>query len=242
MKNKKIRLDKLISQNNLLPEKLILPYIMEGSIFVGGQKAMSRAQLVDEDIAIEIINTTKKYVGRGGFKLEAALDTFKVNIENKICVDFGACTGGFTDVLLQKGAKKVYSVETGKHLLADKLRNNEKVINMEDTSIFNIQGFSESIDLSVIDLSFIPLSHALTHIKEITQNAPIIALLKPHYEAQDESLLRKGIVKDAETRNLIIEKFQLWLSENGFQTHGYIESPIKGGGGNTEFLFYLICI
>ena len=239
-KIKKIRLDDFLVFQDILKKELILPYVIEGNIYINDQKATSVAQLVDMSVRITIKDTTKKYVGRGSLKLEEALNKFKVDVSDFVCVDFGASTGGFTDVLLQQGSKKVYAVETGRNVLDHKLRMNSKVVNLEGVSLFKLDIFKEKIDLSVVDLSFIPLSHSLKHISYITNNAPIIALLKPHYEAQDESLLRKGVVKDSITLKSILNNFKNWLFLNNFRLLEIIESPIKGGGGNIEYLVHII--
>jgi len=242
VKRKKIRLDEKIRTEGLIEEKMIIPMVMAGEVWADGQRAISPSQPVYIDCSIEIRGLNgKKYVGRGGLKLEAALEQFEITPTDYVCIDFGACTGGFTDVLLQKGAKKVYALETGKGILADKLRNDPRVINLEGMNLYKFeQNYTEIIDekinLCVVDLSFIPLTHALDKISVISNNAPIIALLKQHYEAQDESLLSRGVVKDDETRNMIVENFKNWLEQNNYSLTGFIESPIHGGGGNIEYL------
>lgn len=243
---KKIRLDEKLREMGMNEEK-ILPMVMAGEIWVGTQKASSRAQMIDPDVEVIVRSNTPKYVSRGGFKLEAAIDKFGVNVEGKICADFGSSTGGFVDVLLQNGARKVYAIETGKNLLDMKIKNNPKVISMEDESLFHYEisdmpwtKNEEKIDLVTIDLSFIPLSHALNQIRDLTLCHEIIALIKPHYEAQDESLLRKGVVKDNETREIILSNLKTWLLENNFTIKEIIESPIHGGGGNVEYLAWII--
>lgn len=244
MKLKKIRLDKLILEQNLIEEKLILPMVMAGEIFINDEKATSIAQLVDVNSNLEIRSFKKKYVSRGGFKLEKALEDFKIEVKDLVCADFGASTGGFTDVLLKNGAKKVYSIETAKGELDMSLRNDTRVINLEDNSLFSLENLplkDNKIDFAVCDLSFVTLKRALPKIFQLTKNAPMIALLKPHYEAQDESLLRNGIVKDDETRMKIVEEFKTWCVENNIKIKNFIESPIKGGSGNgnIEYLVQL---
>jgi 23S rRNA (cytidine1920-2'-O)/16S rRNA (cytidine1409-2'-O)-methyltransferase len=250
MKSKKTRLDEYIKEHELILEELITPMILSGEIQVNGQRATGKAQIIREEDVVEIrAREHEKYVGRGGFKLEAAIEVFYIDVKDKICADFGACTGGFTDVLLQNGAKKVYAIETGKGILADKIRNDPRVVNLENTNLFTLSSygtgmpipFTEPIEFACIDLSFVPLKKALPHISAIINNCPIVALLKPHYEAQDLSLLRKGVVKDEETRLKIVEDFKEWLEENNYILKGIVESPIKGGGGNVEYLVNLEC-
>lgn len=244
----KIRLDELILKNNLLPSSLILPMVMAGEVWIRDKRATSIAQKVDPSEIIEIRSLRKtKYVGRGGDKLEAAINAFKIDIIDKICADFGASTGGFTDVLIQNGAKKVYAIETGKNVLDQKLRNNPKVINWEEHSLHDVfisqdqEPYNElkNVELSVVDLSFIPLSHSLPSISALTNNSDIVALLKPHYEAQDPTLLENGVIKNENIREQIVNNFKDWAEKEGYTIKGFIESPLKGGRGNVEYLVYL---
>jgi len=223
-----------LTPNNLSLESLILAE----EILIDGKPAISKNQKIKPNSKIEYKSKLRKYVSRGGFKLEEAINQFEINLKNKICVDFGASTGGFTDCLIQNGAKKVYAIEKGEKQLDAKLINNPKVISLEGKSLFNFEEkkFEEKIDLAVCDLSFIPLKKAIPKIFELTQNAQLIALLKPHYEAMDVSVLRNGKIKDKEIREKIIKNFKNWLEKNQFKLTGFAECKLKREGRNLEYL------
>lgn len=182
----------------------------------------------------------RKFVSRSGLKLEQAINSFNVDVKDKTCLDVGAAVGGFTDCLLTYGAKEVYAVEVGKNILDWKLRNDKRVVVMEKTNILYVDELPEKIDLVTIDVSFTPLKMVLPKIRGfLKENGQVIALLKPHYEAQDQSLLRKGVVKDDKTREDIVFGFLNWCKENNWQVLKMLESNVVGEGGNKERLVLL---
>ena len=176
-----------------------------------------------------------KYVSRGGYKLEAALNAFNINPKGLVCVDIGASTGGFTDCLLQCGAKKVYTIDVGTDQLAESIRDNKKVIVAEHTDIRNIS-LPEKVELAVVDVSFISLTHILKDISNITtDSSTIITLIKPQFEVGREHILKHGIA-DPDFREESIKKVCDYAHTLGLLHKGAIESPIAGGDGNIEYL------
>jgi len=240
----KTTLKQFLLQKQILPKNKIEAAMLLGELWVNDKKAYSLGQKIDTKGTDKVFHKPNlpKYVGRGAYKLEHALEYFQIEVKNKICVDFGACTGGFTDVLLQKGAKKIFAIEKGLKQLDYKILTNPKVINLEGVSLFDLssQIFEEKIDLVVCDLSFTPLKRSLPKIFELTAKAPLIALLKPHYEAQDLSILRNGVIKDEIGRQKILENFKEYLAKSGFVLTGITTSPIKGGVGNIEYLVHIV--
>lgn len=181
---------------------------------------------------------SSRFVSRGGDKLQAALDQFKIDINNKVILDIGSSTGGFVDCLLQNGAKKIYSLDTAYGELAWKLRNDPKVVVMERTNILHLQSLPELVDLITIDAGWTKLGLILPVIKQfLKSNGLIIALLKPHYEVDKRELIR-GVLplrKAEEVKNNLLKM----INDIGFKINSYIESPILGGGGNREYLLFL---
>lgn len=212
--------------------------IRAGLVMINQQKAVTPAQPVDQDTDI-IITQPLKYVSRGGLKLEHALQEFNLKPTDYICLDIGASTGGFTDCLLQNGAKQVYAVDVGRGQLAQKLRLDKRVTNMEKTHWQTINQLPNKIDLVTIDVSFISLTRILTHLQSIAkQPLTIIALLKPQFEAGPQNL-KKGVVKDPAIHQQVINDFTEFCHLNQFQILNQTTSPIKGPKGNIEFLFFL---
>lgn len=233
------RLDDVLIQQGDSPDKhqaFIL--VTEGRVFVNGQKAISPAQTVSEDARIEV-RGEKKWVGRGAEKLDAALSEFGVLVKGKTCADIGAATGGFTQVLLAHGAKKVYAIDTAAGKLHLKLRQDPLVVVMEQTDVRKIESLPEPIDFVVIDVSLIPLERILPHVRRLAPKAEIIALFKPQYQTRDPAILKHGVVRDEHSREKLVSEFEQWLSEHGWIVREKTESPIRGDKGNKEYLFYL---
>ncbi|HBP00812.1 MAG TPA: TlyA family rRNA (cytidine-2'-O)-methyltransferase [Candidatus Moranbacteria bacterium] len=208
---------------------------------VNGKIATKPTQQVDENSKIEIIKNDIPWVSRAGLKLEHALSHWDINVKNKVCADFGACTGGFTEVLLENGAEKVYSIDVGSGQLAEKLRSDERVINMENTHIKNLskENFSELLDFICIDVSFISLSHILPKAAElVSAEGEIVTLIKPQFEVGKKNI-KKGIVKEENLHEEVIEKIKKLSEDLGFEILGITDSPILGGKGNKEFLIRL---
>ncbi|MGN0521451.1 MAG: TlyA family RNA methyltransferase, partial [Eubacterium sp.] len=186
---------------------------------------------------------TLKYVSRGGLKLEKAMKSFPIVLDNKICMDVGASTGGFTDCMLMNGAVKVYSVDVGYGQLAWNLRTDPRVINLERTNFRYVtqDKIPDKIDFSSVDVSFISLKHILPKLNELhNDNASAVCLIKPQFEAGREKVGKKGVVSDISTHLEVVERIISLSLENGFSVLGLDFSPIKGPEGNIEYLIYLV--
>jgi 23S rRNA (cytidine1920-2'-O)/16S rRNA (cytidine1409-2'-O)-methyltransferase len=211
--------------------------INEGKVLVNSKICTKPAYEVTENDLIEITET-EKYVGRGGYKLEKAIEHYNISLNDKICLDVGASTGGFTQCMLQNNAKKVYAVDVGKSQLADVLKNDSKVISLEQTDIRNFSP-PEKIDFCAIDVSFISLTKILPFVNEMDINE-IIVLIKPQFEVGKGNIGKKGIVKDKKIRQIALENI-IDFSENlCYNVREYIHSPIIGGSGNIEYLMYMV--
>lgn len=212
--------------------------VTEGRVFVNGQKAISPAQLVSADDAIEV-RPEREYVGRGAYKLDAALEAFGVQVSGKVCADVGASIGGFTEVLLKRGAKKVYAIDVGRGKLDVKLRDDPRVVVMEGVNALSLPLLPEAVGIIAVDVSFTSLARLLPNIRPwLSEEGSVVALFKPQYEA-DASLLRHGIVEDEKVRQNLLSSFRDWLREEGWRERSMIVSPIRGAEGNVEYLFFL---
>lgn len=217
-------------------------YIMAGIVYVNDQKALKAGDKVKDGDMLEIRGSTLKYVSRGGLKLEKAVDVFNIDLNDKICVDVGASTGGFTDCMLQNGAKKVYCIDVGYGQLAWKLRTDERVVNIERTNVryLDLELIKDKIDFSSIDVSFISLKLVLGVVHSfLADEGEVVALIKPQFEAGREEVGKKGVVKDKEVHKNVISNCLNIAKEFGFSIIGLDFSPIKGPEGNIEFLMYL---
>ena len=237
---KKTRLDSLLITKGLVKdthEAFIIT--TEGRVFINGQKAISPAQLVDPRTKIAV-RDEKKYVGRGAYKLEAALDKFSIDVREKICADIGAATGGFTQVLLDRGAKKVYAIDTARGKLALKLRQNPRVVVMEETDVRHLEKLPELLGYATIDVSLISLRDILASISRfLLPEGGVVALFKPQYETRDPKVLVRGVIKDHQVRETLLSDFVTWAEERGWNLKNQMESPIRGSEGNVEYLLYL---
>lgn len=216
--------------------------IMSGIVYVEGQKEDKAGQTFEEKVNIEVRGNTLKYVSRGGLKLEKAIKCFNVSVEGKICMDIGASSGGFTDCMLQNGAKKVYAVDVGHGQLDWKLRNDRRVAVMEKTNIRYVlpEDVGEVIDFASIDVSFISLSKVLPAVYNLlTDKGEIVALIKPQFEAGREKVGKKGVVKEKSTHIEVIEACFEYAKNNNFAVCELEFSPIKGPEGNIEYLYHL---
>ena len=245
-KPQKQRLDDILVEHNFFDTKSkAQAAIMAGDVKIN-DKVITKAgfQLVfSSKLNIQI--KTMPYVSRGGFKIEKGIKEFKVNLKDRVCLDAGASTGGFTDCLLQNGAKKVYAVDVGYNQLAWKLVNDNRVKNIEKTNIKNAK-FSEIYDeeeevadFCVMDVSFISISKVLNNLKLLlTNNFEIITLIKPQFEA-GKDVVGNGVIKDEKIHTEILQNLITFFKENGFILSGLTFSPIKGPKGNIEYLAYL---
>ena len=237
---KRQRLDEfLIERGQVADKQSAFIVVTEGRVLVNGQKAISPAQFVLPDDRI-MVRGGDGYVGRGALKLDAALEKFGIDVSGKICADIGAATGGFTEVLLRRGAAKVYAIDTAYGKLVPKIREDPRVVVMERTDVRNMADLPESIDLVTIDVSLIPLEYILPSIKGLlAPNGEVVALLKPQYETRDASVLRHGVVRDDAAREKILQNFLAWAKENTWTVKQHMQSPIRGGKGNREYLLHL---
>lgn len=239
----KERLDVLLVQRGLAPSReKAKVMIMEGNVFVAGQREDKAGTSFDEKVEIEVRGNTLKYVSRGGLKLEKAMANFGISLENKICMDIGASTGGFTDCMLQNGAKKVYSVDVGYGQFAWKLRQDERVVCMEKTNIRYVtpEDIDDILDFASVDVSFISLTKVLPAAKELLkEHGEMVCLIKPQFEAGKEKVGKKGVVRDPKVHEEVIEKVISFAQEIGFGIKNLEFSPIKGPEGNIEYLVYI---
>lgn len=216
--------------------------IMAGDIYVNNQKADKCGQSYSDDVDIEFRGKAPKYVSRGGLKLEKAIDNFNLDLKNKITMDIGASTGGFTDCMLQNGAEKVYSIDVGYGQLAWKLRNDKRVINLERTNMRNVTSAEvpDKIDFFSIDVSFISLKLLLPVARELlSENAEAVCLIKPQFEAGREKVGKKGVVRDPSVHIEVVKMIYDFCLENGYSVLNLDYSPIKGPEGNIEYLIHI---
>jgi len=247
----KKRLDQLLMDRELFESRTkAQAAIMAGLVYIGEQKIDKAGTLVPPDCIIEVRGQVHPYVSRGGLKLAKALDEFKIDPKDKVCLDVGASTGGFTDCLLQRGAAKVYAVDVGYGQLAWKIRSDPRVVVIERCNArnltwdeirkvenSNIRGF----DLAVIDVSFISLSKILPAVYNLlASGGEVVALIKPQFEAGKGEVGKGGIVRSGKVRQQVVEKVRSEAQAMGYEVRGVIESPITGADGNVEFLLYLV--
>lgn len=242
MKVKK-RLDMLLVEQGYAQNRTkAQAIIMSGQVYVNGQKADKPGISYEESADIEVRSTGCPYVSRGGLKLEKALRDFGVNPEGYVCSDSGASTGGFTDCLLQQGAKKVFAIDVGYGQLDWKIRSDPRVVVMERTNVRYVtpEQLGEPLDLSVVDVSFISLRIVLPVIKTfLKQTGQVLCLIKPQFEAGKEKVGKKGVVRDPAIHKEVLDNFVALTKEIGFQIMGLTFSPVKGPEGNIEFLAHL---
>ncbi|HAN10212.1 MAG TPA: TlyA family rRNA (cytidine-2'-O)-methyltransferase [Clostridiales bacterium] len=217
-------------------------YIKNGQVYIDGKNIDKSSIQVDESANIEIRGELQKYVSRGGYKLEEAINKFNIDLKGKVCMDVGASTGGFTDCMLQNGASKVYAIDVGHSQLDPKLALDSRVVSIEKTNIKDVNKEKlERIDFICIDVSFISLTNIMEYIKNLTENSgEIVALIKPQFEVGRGNLNKKGIVKDEKTRKKTVDKIIEYMVKSNMFVKGVIESPIKGSDGNIEYLMYTI--
>ena len=216
--------------------------IMAGIVYVNNQKSDKAGNTVKPDDIIEVRGETLKYVSRGGLKLEKAMKSFNISLENCICADIGASTGGFTDCMLQNGAKKVYSIDVGYGQLAWKLRTDERVINLERTNFRYVtrEQVPDELDFASVDVSFISLYHILPNLRTLLkEGGRAVCLIKPQFEAGRENVGKKGVVRDKAVHIAVIEKIIGLIAENNYSLLGLDFSSIKGPEGNIEYLCYI---
>jgi len=240
----KTRLDVLLVERGLIPgRERAKAIVMSGDVFIGGKRADKPGMQVKTDAIIEV-RSTPEYVSRGGIKLEKALTVFDISPDGKVCLDCGASTGGFTDCLLKNGARLIYAVDVGYGQLAWSLRSDSRVVVMERTNIRYVTAdmFTEKPELTVIDVSFISLGLVLPVIRQLLKNnADVICLVKPQFEAGRDKVGKKGVVRDPETHTEVLNTFINNAGAAGFTVKGITHSPVRGPEGNIEYLSHLCC-
>ncbi len=239
------RLDKVLLDRGLVASReRARGLIMAGKVRVNGMAESKPGTLVTAEAEITLVEEDHPYVSRGGLKLVKGLDTFAIDPAGMTALDIGASTGGFTDVLLHRGAKLVYAIDVGYGQLAWKLRQDPRVVVLERANIRNLDFdfVPEPVDLAVIDVSFISLTLVLPRIRELMREPygkPIVALVKPQFEVGRDQVGKGGVVRDEAVRRGAVEKVREWAIANGFTAHEDVESPITGPAGNVEYLLLL---
>ena len=240
----KERLDKLLVDKGIVQSReRARALIMAGKVLVKGKKVEKAGEMVLVDADIVLIGEDIPYVSRGGLKLEKAQDEFNIDVSGKVAIDVGASTGGFTDCLLQRGAKKVYAIDVGYGQLDLKLRNDPRVINIERQNIRYIEKkvVPEDVDLVTIDSSFISLVKIIPKILEfIGEYGALIALIKPQFEVGKGEVGKGGVVRDEAKHKAVVENIKGFCTDSGLSVIGVVESPILGPKGNREFLIYAV--
>lgn len=239
----KERLDVLLVKKNLAESReKAKAVIMAGIVYVDDQKEDKAGSMFEETAKIEVRGSTLKYVSRGGLKLEKAMTHFGVTLDQKICMDVGASTGGFTDCMLQNGAVKVYSVDVGHGQLAWKLRNDPRVVCMEKTNIRYVtpEEIPDKIQFVSIDVSFISLTKVLGPVKALMEpDGQVVCLIKPQFEAGREKVGKRGVVRERSVHLEVIRMVAAFAGSIGFEALHLEFSPIKGPEGNIEYLLHL---
>ncbi len=240
--SEKIRLDARIFELGLTESReKAKAFIMAGQVYVNGMKAVKAGMTVGTEDKIEVRGTSE-FVSRGGHKLKKAMSVFPIDLEEKICMDIGASTGGFTDCMLQNGAKKVYSIDVGYGQLAWKLRSDPRVVNLERTNIRYVtnEQVPDIIDFFSVDVSFISLCLVLPAAYTLlADGGSCVCLIKPQFEAGRDKVGKKGVVRDKNVHAEVIKKIYDFALDMGFSVCGLDFSPIKGPEGNIEYLIYL---
>lgn len=235
-----MRLDVYLCENKLMKSRTYANVaIKEGRILVNG-KAVLKPSYDINDEQVEVIPKEKEYVSRGGYKLDSALDEFGVFVENKIVVDIGASTGGFSDVCLTRNAMKVYAVDVGTMQLDDSLKSNSKLVSMENKNALDLtkNDIPEIVDLVVMDVSFVSIKTLLPHLIELFDQAEFVVLIKPQFEAGKKYIGKNGILKDKKVHHQILEDIYYFLKSQNCFIHKMTTSKTKGKDGNQEYFVY----
>jgi len=246
----KVRLDVLLVERGLAESRAkAQALIMAGQVRVADQVALKPATAVQADAQLTV-DTGPRFVSRGGEKLDAALEAFGINVTGLVCADVGSSTGGFTDCMLQRGVVKVYAIDVGKGILHWKLRNDRRVVVMEETNARYVESLPEQVDFVTVDASFISLKIILPVVRKWVSPSPltplpvgegnIIALIKPQFEAGKKDVARgDGVIRDPEIHKSVLLDVLSFAQQEGFSIQGLIKSPLLGPKGNAEFLVWL---
>lgn len=239
MKLKK-RLDAAVAE--LYPDlsrQQIQSLIMQGLVKVDDKPITKPGTQVPSDVQIIVNYIPPRYVSRAGFKLEGALEAFKLDVTGLTVMDAGISTGGFTDCLLQHGAAKIYGIDVGYGQVHEKIRQDSRVIIMEKTNLRNVRDLGEPVDMVTLDLSFISVLKIMEAVTAVLKpNGKLVVLIKPQFEAEREDIGKGGIIRNPEVHERVIKKVVAGIIEHGFTYHDVVPSPIEGATGNKEFLAY----
>ena len=234
------RIDALLVERGLVGSReKARAAVLAGAVLVGEQPASKPGQLVDERVALRLV-ARPRYVGRGGEKLEHALVAFAVDVRGLVALDAGASTGGFTDCLLQTGARRVYAVDVGYGHLDYRLRRDERVMVLERTNLRHLTALPEPVDIATLDLSFISLTKVLEQVRAMLRpGGHVVALVKPQFEARRQDVGKGGIVRDPLVHAGVLGRVAWWAAGHGFRVRGLTTSPLRGADGNREFFLLL---
>jgi 23S rRNA (cytidine1920-2'-O)/16S rRNA (cytidine1409-2'-O)-methyltransferase len=234
------RLDQALAEAGLAPSRQrAQALIMAGKVRVAGETVHRPDRPVGPEERIELVEGPR-YASRGGDKLAPALDRFDIQVEGRVCADIGASTGGFTDVLLQRGARRVYAVDVGRGLLHWRLREDRRVVVLERVNARNLKPFPEPVELVTIDVSFIGLEKVLPAVRAAAPEAEVVALFKPQFQVGRAHVGSGGIVRDDEATALAVAGFRAWCEANGYRVAGQAPSALPGAGGNREIFCHLL--
>lgn len=240
MNNEKRRLDHVLAE--LYPQysrRQLQQWIIEGSVTVDGSVVLKSSYPIFAGMVVELTVEQPKYVSRAGFKLEKALDHFGIEVQDKVVLDAGLSTGGFTDCMLQRGAKKIYGVDVGHGQVHDTIRSHDRVVVMEHTNLRELPALGELVDLVTLDLSFISVLKVMDTVKRVLKSGgELVVLIKPQFEVGKQAVGRGGIVTDVSEHARAVAAVTAGIESAGFVTIGVTESPITGTDGNKEFLAY----
>lgn len=239
----KERLDVLLVKNGLAESReKAKAVIMAGDVYVDGVREDKAGSMFPETVQITVKGPKLKYVSRGGLKLEKAVNEYGMDLSGLVCMDVGSSTGGFTDCMLQNGAAKVYAIDVGTNQLAWKLRQDERVVSMEKTNIRYVtpDDIAELVDFVSIDVAFISLTKVLLPVRDLMKdNAEMVCLIKPQFEAGREKVGKKGVVREKSVHLEVVENILYYIGSNGFEPIHLTYSPIKGPEGNIEYLLHM---
>ncbi|KAM3216706.1 putative rRNA methyltransferase YqxC [Capsicum annuum] len=235
---KKRRLDELcLERFQQYSRTFIQSWILQGKVLVDGKVITKAGSQISDKAVVEIMAEIPKYVCRGGHKLEAAIENLEIDVAGKVALDSGLSTGGFTDCLLQYGTSFVYGVDVGYGQVADKIRRDERVSVIERTNLRYLSELPQKVDLVTLDLSFISILLVMPAVVNLMKDeATLVTLIKPQFEARRSQVGGGGIVRDPLVHQEVIEKILNGVQNHGFQCKGWIESPLQGAEGNKEFL------
>ncbi|MBM4432781.1 MAG: TlyA family RNA methyltransferase [Chloroflexi bacterium] len=236
----KRRVDSLIAERGLAESRAkAQALIMAGRVAVEGKEAIKPGTAVDETAAITILEPPP-FVSRGGIKLDYALDQFKLDVSGMVAADIGASTGGFTDCLLKRGARRVYAIDVGYGQLDYRLRQDTRVVVMEGINIRYPVSLPEKVDMATMDLSFISVEKVIPSVAQLLKdNGYLLVLIKPQFEAKREEVGKRGVIRQPSTHARVLGRFIVWATEHDFRLKGLVASPILGASGNKEFFVLL---